>query len=254
MNEHQRQAYISALGIDSYMPRWHLLQAPLPVACALPVLPNYSIADTRATISFTAKEPAPTPVDVSSLLADMALLKKPITPAVLESSIPSAPLNTSSERIAVAPFSLSIWRPLPGFLVLDVRKTNLALPTELFLSQILRACFGGEAQPLDEEVLRWPMVENRFVSTTQDDARAELQTWLTVEHELRPISRLWLMGYNAAAFLVPHGTSLDEALFRPVTSAVANLPALYTPNLSELLQRPLLKATLWKALRDVLQC
>lgn len=38
MNEIQRQQYLEALGVDSYMPRWILPVAPAPVSCA-PVLP-----------------------------------------------------------------------------------------------------------------------------------------------------------------------------------------------------------------------
>ena len=38
MNELQRQHYLSALGVDTYMPRWHLPFAPISVACELPAL------------------------------------------------------------------------------------------------------------------------------------------------------------------------------------------------------------------------
>lgn len=251
MNELQRQSYISALGIDSYMPRWRLLQAPEPVACSLPLLSDAAVVDFSKDFS-SRQSPAVTtvsPIDVSSLLQDMALVKKPAPFAVVT---PSTDALNSKPRLAVEPFSLSIWRPASGFLVLDVRETGAALPTEFFLNQLLRACGNNFELSLDEEVLRWPMVENRFVSRTPDDARAELQTWLAVEHELRPINRLWLMGYNAAAFIVTPDTSLENSLFSSVSLSVAKLSGLYLPSLSELLQQPLRKALLWQALRDEL--
>src|SRR6187402_3035801 len=37
MNELQRQAYLSALGIENYAPRWLLPSAPVSVVCAMPM-------------------------------------------------------------------------------------------------------------------------------------------------------------------------------------------------------------------------
>lgn len=133
-------------------------------------------------------------------------------------------------------------------LVLDVRDAQLALPTELLLSNMLRAYTPDVTPHLGEELLRWPMVENRFVSRTVDDACAELQTWLAVESELRPVSCLWLMGYKAAAYFVAQDVSLETKLFQRVPLSVGGLSALYLPSLNELLQAPQQKSAVWKAL------
>ena len=39
MNELQRQAYLSALGIENYAPRWLLPAAPVSAPCVMPVMP-----------------------------------------------------------------------------------------------------------------------------------------------------------------------------------------------------------------------
>ena len=274
MNEIQRQAYLSALGIENYMPRWQLPQAPLAQACVMPVVASPAAVALERDSSF-AQSPAQLGVDhpvahqpqssapqwpgaplasssqsqaptqVSNLLAEMVTPKK-------------APLSASAATIlqqlevpkvpVVAPFALSLWRPAPGFLIVDSRDTSLALPTELLLGNLLRVVLGSGFQPAEEEVMRWPMVENRFVSRTADDARVELQTWLAVEHELRPIQRLWLMGDNAARYLLPVDTDLPAHWFQQQPLAAGNLRALLLPSLNQLLQQPQLKARLWAAL------
>lgn len=255
MNELQRQAYLSVLGIENYMPRWCLPFAPEPVACVLPIVemedhgPVNPSTFTGPVIS--APTPAVTrlPVETSiavDVLADLEIRQKSATPinaaAILQQLEEKKP-------VSVAPFSLSVWRPLPGFLVIDSRNTALALPTDLLLNNILRSLAAIEKFTLSEEVLRWPMIENRFVSRTEVDARNELQTWLAVENELRPINRLWLLGENAAKYFISTDASAAESRWQHL--AVNGLPgqakvtALLLPSLNELLQNPQDKARLW---------
>lgn len=261
MNELQRQAYLSALGIETYMPRWQLPCAPESVACLVPVI------DSQAPVTCAPSrliESIITPSITSSILR---------TPAKLDSSPaidmlgnldvrqkPIASINADSilqhfeekKEIFVAPFSLSLWRPVPGFLIIDSRNTTIPLPTELLLSSILRTVLGATKVDLKEEVLRWPLIENRFVSRTASDARNELQTWLMVENELRPINRLWLLGENAGQYLVNENISVIESrwLLTEVTglSGKGSIPALLLPSLNELLQKPEDKALLWAVL------
>jgi hypothetical protein len=145
---------------------------------------------------------------------------------------------------SIKPFSLSIWRPQPGFLVLDARNTQLALPTELLLHNILRHICGGSQFILDEEVLRWPMIENRFMARTADDARNELQTWLAVENELRPINKLWLMGENTARYWLVDGIDWNGSKWQLIQLEGSSLTANILPSLNELLRYPIEKAKL----------
>jgi hypothetical protein len=148
----------------------------------------------------------------------------------------------------VQPFSLSIYRPQPGFLIIDSRNTKLALPTEVLLNNLLRVHLKVVQPALGEEVLRWPMIENRFVSRTEHDARNELQTWLAVENELRPIHSLWLMGESAARYWLDAGS--DWAAICCTTQPIKDLSlqALILPSLNQLLQNPSQKSRLWACL------
>src|SRR5690606_1971654 len=134
-------------------------------------------------------------------------------------------------------------------LVIDSRNIRLALPTELLLQNILRALYGSQLQLENEEVLRWPLVDNTFVSRTIDDARSVLQVWLEVELERRPVKRLLLMGENAAQYFLKADSSYSSSLFSLVDLQQFSTYALIAPSLVELLQRPELKRELWQALQ-----
>lgn len=255
MNELQRSAYLNAMGIESYAPRWRLPFARESIGCLLPVLEVPSTASdvgggekaSPVIASHQQEKPGPDRnllVDVIHNLEPTPKPNKPIDAAGILKDL------DGFKAKVVSPFNLSVWRPCPGFLIIDERVTNLALPTDLLLNNLLRGLFPEMKLSTEEEVLRWPMVENRFVSRTEEDARSELQTWLAVEHELRPIGRLWLMGNKAAQYFYSEDASIVDLrwslqkISMPINGHA--LSALLLPSLNELLQTPLDKARLWQ--------
>jgi hypothetical protein len=255
INEIQRQAYLSALGIENYMPRWRLPFAPEPVACVLPEpssLMDTALGDIPAITSVVSPATdtlAATSFAAVDVLASLDARQKPSVPVNAASILEQL---EKKETTVVTPFSLNLWRPVPGFLIIDSRNTALALPTDLLLNNILRHVIKTEKIKMDEDVLRWPMIENRFVSRTEMDARNELQTWLAVENELRPINRLWLLGENASKYFIAADVPVTTKYWQNIE--VNGLPgqtqliAFLMPSLNELLQNPLDKAHLWAAL------
>lgn len=251
MNELQRQAYLSALGIENYAPRWLLPSAPVSVACVMPVfdIPVAVVASSPVSFSAAALETRmasnnPTP-NLLTTISDLAEQKK--APLAINAAAILQQLEEKKAPI-VQPFSLTVYRPQPGFLIVDSRNTKLALPTEVLLNNLLRAHFKAVQFRLDEEVLRWPMIENRFVSRTEDDARNELQTWLAVENELRPIHTLWLMGESAAHYWLDSGSDWSATCWTIQPVKGASLQALILPSLNQLLQNPAQKSKLWACL------
>jgi hypothetical protein len=249
MNEHQRQAYLSGLGIDNYMPRWRLPLAPEPVAC---VLPSYSVtafamqdplpADARSFITKTLNEdPVITePSLVADVIRDLADIKKTTDPAIIITDI--------KEREAAAPFTLSIWRPLADLLVVDSRNARLALPTELLLSNILRALRGLDVSPGPEELFQWPFMGNTTVAHTKEDVRSALQVWLEVELERRPVKYLWAFGTDALQYFSSNDISSEDDLWQCLSLPASSTQAVLLPSLAELLQQPELKRNLWQCL------
>lgn len=261
MNELQRQHYLSALGVDTYMPRWHLPFAPHSVVCELPV----AAIDTQVSITIenkvesTIAQVQPTPVTktqsseaspVNNLMGDILETKKIVKPSAVPTGAADILAQLNTKPVTIDAFSLSIWRPVDGVMIIDSRNTKLALPTELLLNNILRSIFSNQALKPQEEVLRWPMIENSFAKRTADDARTELQTWLSVQNEIRPIRYLWLMGANAATYLLSTQVSVADTLFQQVVVADSAIHALNLPSLNELLQKPANKQKLFSALRQ----
>lgn len=253
MNELQRQAYLSSLGIESYMPRWHLPSAPISVGCVLPVaLVSSAIVIEEVVPKDGSDKGQQNSKDVTF---SPTLLDSLINTEKLASSNPPT-MNAASilqqleekKAPAIQPFSLSIWRPTPGFLIIDARNSQLALPTELLLGNILRTYLRATPFSLNEEVMRWPMIENRFVSRTADDARNELQTWLAVENELRPINQLWLMGENSANYFLPKNTVWADFCWQKSGLDNSAIQAIILPSLINLLQQPQQKVKLWACL------
>lgn len=248
MNELQRQAYLSALGIENYAPRWLLPAAPVSIACVMPVF------DTPRELAPTIEiAPAANMIDTNNsspteLLTKFADLKEPKkAPLAINAAAILQQLEEKKVPV-VKPFSLSVYRPQAGFLIVDSRNTTLALPTELLLNNLLRTFLKADQFTLAEETLRWPMVENRFVSRTEDDARNELQTWLAVENELRPVQTLWLMGDNAARYWLESGCDWPAVCWTIQPIKDLSLQALILPSLNQLLQNPTQKSKLWACL------
>lgn len=250
MNELQRQAYLSTLGIENYAPRWLLPSAPVPVLCVMPVL-DIPIAAAASPVSFSAiatethiESKSPTP-NVLTTIADLGEKKK--VPLAINAAAILQQLQ-EKKALVVQPFSLSVYRPQSGFLIIDSRNTKLALPTEVLLNNLLRAQSKAVQLAVSEEVLRWPMIENRFVSRTEDDARNELQTWLAVENELRPIHTLWLMGESAARYWLDTESDWSATCWTIQPIKDSSLQALILPSLNQLLQQPAQKSRLWACL------
>lgn len=253
MNELDRQTYLSAFGIENYMPRLLLAASPDPVACVLPVSLVQRIESASINDQLERSNPQDFSAEPIQMVTDVLASMRDSTSNISKSSslpdekIKLKPFVRNDVRI-VQPFTLSVWRPVPGLLVVDARNSQLALPTELLLRNLLKGVFFDANFKLNEEVLRWPMIENSFVSRTENDARNELQTWLAVEHELRPIERLWLMGKQAAHYLLASDMSYEDALWQLTSMANKDLTALVLPGLNEFLLQPAMKARLWQCL------
>lgn len=251
MNELQRQAYISALGIENYAPRWLLPFAPISVACVLPVLDIPEEKRVIPAVVFSGlnegvSERNSSPPNLLNAIAELNEQRKSVVP--VNAAVILQQLEEKKAPV-VQPFSLSVYRPQAGFLIVDSRNTQLALPTDLFLHNLLRSHLKNIQFALNDEVLRWPLIENRFVSRTEIDARNELQTWLAVENELRPISVLWLLGESAARYWLAADMNWASCCWaiHPIDGLPLN--ALILPSLNELLQKPAQKAKLWASLQ-----
>ena len=233
MNEVQRQQYLEALGIDSYMPRWILPMAPRSVACAAvvkskpaaasdvyvpasrvaavagnpPAAHSASVAATAgsasasvsASLSPSQTSPASAAVGMEALAAVTEQVSVTPTPVI------EAPARRMTDTAAVVDprFALSMWRVSEELLVIDSRQAQLALPTEPLLANILQA-LGLPRQPLQRaEVLHWPMYDHPLAPKGEAAARETLMAMLEAKLEQHPVPYLLLMGAEACHFVLP---------------------------------------------------
>lgn len=251
MHEIRRQQYLDALGIDSYMPRVLLPWAPAPRRISPPeiVVEEAPVRDRAAAPAPEARvESSPTPV--AEVLRDMtraqpAMEKKPAREA----------LSLVRERPRpVATVHLHLWRPLPGYFILDDCPPGTALPTHRLLANILRALTGQAVNPGNPERVRCPINEQLASHYGEEDVRRELQAWFVEAYARQPAQQVWLLG-PAARWFLPSGAEIRDSQFTRVAltleeaGAEGEIQALIAPSLSDMLQDAALKAPLWQAIK-----
>ncbi len=276
MNEIQRQEYLVALGIDTYMPRWVLPNAPASVACEWPV----EVLDTAI-----AAEPVVGQVPVAASLStdgEGSNSASVAGPAALLGQLGGQPIAAKPKKVAASPveplaenqqpraessvvsaaaqaiprFSLNLWRVSDDLLVVDSRQVELALPTDRLFHNMIFALGYRLAGPLQAEVLRWPLVERSLEPQGEQQARDMLHAYLDAQSLRQPFKHLLLMGEPAAKYILPQEAELSlhkaDKLYLPELSTADNpVTAIATHSLTALLQQPLLKVDSWRALQPL---
>lgn len=237
------------------MPRWRLALAPAPVACLLPVsdavfVPVEEESNSSSQTDSTLRNVVDKPTAVADVLRDLKLDQQKKTDSLKPEQKNDASFVSPPIVKTIPAFTLSIWRPQNDLLVIDSRNAQLALPTELLLQNILRALYGVPIHSGTEDILRWPLIDNTFVSRTVDDARSVLQVWLEVELERRPVKRLLLMGHNASQYFLESENSYQSSLFQSLNLTRFSTQSIISPSLVELLQKPEQKLSLWQVLQS----
>ncbi len=274
MNELQRQQYLDAMGVDTYMPRWVLPHAPAPVACDVSFIPGdlesgqpqdagkpggevqnkAASNDAIAPLSASRAEAKDKPESALAALAEpvarvqAAAEQVQSTDNSTDSSAAKAPLNDEP----VPQFALSIWRVSEQLLVIDSRQAQLALPTEPLFINILVA-LGYPRQPLPKtEVIRWPMVDNPFVGQTAADAREMLEAYLDGKLLTHPAKHVLLMGEDACRYVLPELNRFEDQLGKAILLEQHKVDAIIVPSLSAMLLEPEQKRLTWQAIQPLL--
>jgi len=290
MNELQRQQYLEALGVESYMPRWVLPLAPVPQRCAAPVHqdvsePSPTVAAPQVEQTVTSEPPEPV-VSVEEVQAEVrqpqakensspvpALAPVPVpeqaaTPAiqlldepeVVPAAEPKVDTEAEASEAKDVNFALGAWRISDDLLIVDSRKAELALPVDTLLMNILSALGYPRAALPKVEVVRWPREESAFLDRSEVAARAMSQAWLSARLEARPTKFLLLLGAEACHYLLPDaqaplGQDPEQSLTTQQGKAVRlddlNCSAIVVPSLTDMLQQPDVKPLVWQALQPL---
>lgn len=284
MFETTRHQYLSAMGIDSYMPRCLLPNAPLPQECEWPVpavddvppgaaAPTVPVEQIQPAADHASQVASPvaadtviaqsavntkTAVGAAELLADFEPERAAKKSRVVPSKTAEPSEEAQSSPVKALNFSLSVWR-FDTLLVVDSRHSEKALPTEKLLLSMLQA-YGLKLGNLSKaQVLQWPMFDMPDADAGAEAAREMLGAFLETLLE-RPVTTWWLMGEDAfhllPAGVVPETNSgFGHVIDAEQLSSVATRPTeqlITMPSLAAMLERPQLKAKAWQAMRQTL--
>lgn len=228
--------------------------APESIACVLPVNGCNDVNENEAGIAYGSvsglREIASNLdntdnrdgfVGIADVLRDLTE-EKSLTSAV--SSVMKSTTTHLVETEIIPAFTLSIWRPKSGLLIIDSRNTRLALPTERLLANILNSVVESRLVQGPEDVMQWPFFDNISVPQTREHACNALQVWLEVELERRPATHLWLLGETATEYFLPNHNEFSSLVWQWLEFPEIPSKILVAPSLVELLQKPLSKRTL----------
>lgn len=263
MNELSRQRYLTSMGIDSYIPRRLLVQAPAPVLCELPMANSLPVAAPERLQKSGLVSPAPAPANktiVAQSIQDVlnVMETKPVRAATETpvQEILAKTLETKGTTAVIEPFILTVWRPREDYLIIDAGNKGAALPTHQLLRNILQSFLSKDIAIGDGDRVTFPLVANPQGGNTAEHMRGSIQTWFDAEYGKRPSPNVWLMGENAVQYLLPEGTQYADVLWHTQTfntgdgsDKAQKFTANIYPSLSDFLLTPALKAKLWEHLQ-----
>jgi len=253
MNELHRQEYLSLIGIEQYIPRWRIPFAaesnPLEI---INLNQDFSKVHPHEMVNEKVETNSPElrvnnsdePLGIASLLDDFQA-KQTFRKNQIENRSQVSEQKNSSQ---LQPFTLNVWRPESGFLILASRNFE-AMPTELLLNNFLKFYLKNPRLQLSEEFLRWPAATTSQILPTETAAKTELQTWLNVQHEIQPINKIWFFGYIHCYFMeeaaeIKNTVNSRELILDQSINSKASIKATILPELSQFLLQPSLKAEL----------
>ena len=284
MQETTRLNYLRTLGITNYMPRWQLSGAPASVLNRnLGTAPPAPSQKPSAKLSEPVEINSQANAQASPPAAENQASAKPAAPVALAdlmpTEAPAKPASTPDPTPATEPaqkpkagnyqtdkqaakpnsqgaqqvrFALSFWRVSEELMVVDSRHSELALPVEKLLNNILFA-LGYPRQLPKVDALSWPMMDAPHQDQGEDAARDTLHGFMDELFLLNPGKHILLMGEDASRYLLHHDSPYSEQLGQQFQIEEFGLTAIVVPSLSDILQDPTLKPLTWQAIQPLRQ-
>jgi hypothetical protein len=253
MNELQRQAYMEAMGVDSYVPRL-VLPAALPSQlCEWPVMEASPASPSPVSASpdtITAETPAPVRAAGNGSAAAMqALLGENAKPSVKKVA-PAASqglVKANTNKKAVPHFSLSI---ISGnnILIVDESLPGHVNPEDyLLLLHNMLFALGVGKQQLSIDTFNWPVSKNSQVDQSETAARQAIDAFLAKKSEQLKSQYLIVMGASAANFVT------NKVLVAGVLTRhdYLDIELIHTSSASPMLSDALLKRKVWQDLKPL---
>ena len=231
LDQHQRDAILQEMGIQTYVPRQALPGArpSLPVvtrhAAPRTVRPSAPVAALASSFATTNPAAVASPSAVLQKSPPIALPQIAASPprpaaqvqptAVAPVAVPAAPVDAARFAFAYIPVNehLAVINELPW-----ARSASLSPSCRQLLADMLKALgVPCEATQLSPMVFTWPLSEAGDMPADSESARHMLEGFLTKRLKLRPVRYFMVLAEQAAEFLFPAQSDWRlsrDALFR----------------------------------------
>lgn len=235
MSLSQRESYLKAMQIDTWVPR-------VTLPNARPLTNTQQTDSYQNTVEKCIDENINTPIpDISpkTSLKETA----PTVPSVIEEVI------TQED---VPQFSLQLLQT--GSCLLLVEQPNATLfkvddPHYQLLSNILHAAkLPNRPHPLGE-LIQWPLFKQTSIAQGKKEAQEFLQSFImTYQEQFTDTRCLWLIGSSSICY----ATTFDETHYFEAPFIEPYGQTLLSPSLDKLMAEPNLKASLWRTLQKLI--
>lgn len=248
MHELARQHYLEAMGIQTYMPRWVLPAAPIPLQCDLAGLGVGAVrvssheSVTRESVRSESATTHGRPVAAADVI--QALLQ-PSAPVVAVKAKPTV-LNSLPKAEEVVSFSVNLWQ-FAGLLVLADRHTHMALPVNVLLKNILIALGRQRVKTDKPEVIKWPL--DGLSVAQAGPADSYFKSLLLARRVADQPATLLCFGDAIAGQMMGPGPMFELNVMS--LSETDTMSAISLPSLETLIQQPALKADVWSAISSL---
>lgn len=234
MHEQRRQAYLQAMGINHYVPRF-----VLPNALASPRCETF-VADMSAMVveSVAAQEPQTAPPSPASPAARAPKIevefaaKKPVPPRPVKDEVITEPRFTA-ELV------------LSDLGILFIASGNLSGAQKRLVANIAQAystfALEGRDPALQAGRFQWPVSQGRSLPRGEAAAKDALSANVLARSERQKLNKIVIFGDTLQPYL-------DEAML-----TTEELKIIKSASLEELMSDGNAKAALWQALRTTAQ-
>ena len=257
MQEMARQQYLDAMGIQTYMPKWVLSSAPVPLQCDL--------ADVCAGSDNVGSRPAARPQVVLAAPQDSANAASASTPELAgdilqamlsgakaaDTTKPASKANNLSliakQQLLAAQddaFAVNLWQ-FTGLIIVADRLVQKALPVTYLLKNILVALGRSVAEAQKPEVIKWPL--DGLSAAQSGPADTYLKSILLARRFAGQPTTLLCFGSMSSKNLLPDG-AVCYAQSEVILSDAEAMPAVALPSLEALIEAPEKKAQVWAAI------
>lgn len=244
MNPSQRDKYLKAMQIDTWVPR---------VALPYAALSEIMISEETLPINPIAEV-----VVEETPLKEITLLEKNLSETIVEKKeqSTSAPIQREVEQNPttdeIPNFSLQLMKAGNTLLLIDLpqgKALHIDDKNYQLLRNILRAAQLPDSPEWLSDIIHWPLFKQASIPQGRHEAKEFLQSFIkTYQEQLTDAHCLWLIGDSA----IRYTAQLDESNYYQIVSDQSLGKLLIVPALATLLNNPDKKAKLWQSIKSLL--